>query len=71
MALIPALAAYSMDLIASMANTWPTKQIAQRQMVGVAAKYASPAGNSKCEFLQITWPQDDRQVGLIRTIRVK
>jgi integrase len=51
--------------------TWLTQQSAQRQIVGMAAEYASLAGNRKCEFLQLTWPQVDRQAGVIRTIRAK
>lgn len=50
---------------------WLTKQTNQRQIVGMAAEYASLAGNRKCEFLQLTWPQIDRQAGVIRTIRAK
>ena len=51
--------------------TWLTQQSAQRKIVGMAAEYASLAGNRKCEFLQLTWPQVDRQAGVIRTIRAK
>lgn len=51
--------------------TWLTQQTPQRQIVGMAAEYASLAGNRKCEFLQLTWPQVDRSAGLIRTIRAK
>jgi hypothetical protein len=47
--------------------TWLAKQTMQRQIVGMAAEYASLAGNRKCEFLQLTWPQVDRQAGVIRT----
>lgn len=50
---------------------WLTKQTPQRQIVGMAAEYASLAGNRKCEFLQLTWPQVDRKAGVIRTIRAK
>jgi integrase len=51
--------------------TWLAKQTMQRQIVGMAAEYASLAGNRICEFLQLTWPQVDRQAGVIRTIRAK
>jgi len=37
----------------------------------MAAEYASLAGNRKCEFLHLTWPQVDRTAGVIRTIRAK
>lgn len=50
---------------------WLKQQTAQRQIVGMAAEYASLAGNRKCEFLHLTWPQIDRQAGVIRTIRAK
>jgi integrase len=50
---------------------WLTQQTPQRQIVGMAAEYASLAGNRKCEFLHLTWPQIDRQAGVIRTIRAK
>lgn len=50
---------------------WIEKQTPQRQIIGMAAEYASLAGNRKCEFLQLTWPQIDRQAGIIRTIRAK
>jgi integrase len=50
---------------------WLAQQTPQRQIIGMAAEYASLAGNRKCEFLQLTWPQVDRAAGLIRTIRAK
>jgi len=50
---------------------WLTAQTPQRRIVGMAAEYASLAGNRKCEFLQLTWPQIDRAAGVIRTIRAK
>lgn len=51
--------------------SWLEKQTPQRRIVGMAAEYASLAGNRKCEFLQLTWPQIDRSSGVIRTIRAK
>lgn len=51
--------------------TWLTMQTPQRQIVGMAAEYASLAGSRKCEFLQLTWSQIDRESGEIRTIRAK
>lgn len=50
---------------------WLSRQSPQRQIVGMAAEYASLAGNRKCEFLNLTWQQVDRQAGVIRTIRAK
>lgn len=50
---------------------WLTKQTPQRRIIGMAAEYASLAGNRKVEFLPLTWPQIDRPARLIRTIRAK
>jgi integrase len=50
---------------------WLAQRTPQRQIVGMAAEYASLAGNRKCEFLQLTWPQIDREARVIRTIRAK
>ena len=51
--------------------SWLSKQAKQRRIVGMAAEYASLAGSRKCEFLQLTWSQIDREEGVIRTIRAK
>lgn len=59
------------ELILATYLTWLIQQTHQRQIVGMAAEYASLAGNRKCEFLQLTWPQIDRTNGVIRTIRAK
>lgn len=50
---------------------WVAQQTPQRQIIGMAAEYASLAGNRKVEFLPLTWPQVDRKAGEIRTIRAK
>lgn len=50
---------------------WVAQQTPQRQIIGLAAEYASLAGNRKVEFLPLTWPQVDRKAGEIRTIRAK
>lgn len=50
---------------------WVAQQTPQRRIIGMAAEYASLAGNRKIEFLPLTWPQVDRQAGIIRTIRAK
>lgn len=50
---------------------WLEKQTPQRRIVGMAAEYASLAGNRKCEFLPLTWPQIDRSTGVVRTFRAK
>lgn len=50
---------------------WLMVQTPQRRIVGMAAEYASLAGNRKVEFLPLTWPQIDRKAGIIRTIRAK
>ena len=50
---------------------WLTKQTPQRRIVGMAAEYASLAGNRTVEFLPLTWPQIDRTTAVIRTFRAK
>ena len=50
---------------------WMSKQTTQRQLIGMAAEYASLAGNRKCEFLNLTWPQVDRAARQIRVFRAK
>ncbi|MDP2367880.1 tyrosine-type recombinase/integrase [Rhodoferax sp.] len=51
--------------------TWMGQQTTQRKLIGMAAEYASLAGNRKCEFLKLTWPQVDREAKQIRIIRAK
>lgn len=50
---------------------WLDKQTPQRRIIGLAAEYASLAGNRKVEFLPLTWWQVDRDAGEIRTVRAK
>lgn len=50
---------------------WLSKQTPQRQVIGMAAEYASLAGNRQIEFRALTWPQVDRAAGVIRTFRAK
>lgn len=50
---------------------WLAKQTPQRRVIGMAAEYASLAGNRKVEFLPLTWPQVDRENKVIRTFRAK
>lgn len=50
---------------------WLAKQTPQRRVIGMAAEYASLAGNRKVEFLPLTWPQVDRNNMVIRTFRAK
>lgn len=50
---------------------WLGKQTPQRRIIGLAAEYASLAGNRKVEFLRLTWPQVDRVAGVVRTFRAK
>ena len=50
---------------------WLTNQTPQRQIIGMAAEFASLAGSRKCEFLNLTWPQVDQQAQVIRTVRAK
>lgn len=51
--------------------TWLAQQSAQRRVIGMAAEYASLAGNRQVEFLPLTWLQVDRKAGVIRTVRAK
>lgn len=50
---------------------WLAEQTPQRRIIGMAAEYASLAGNRKVEFLPLTWPQVDRAAGEIRVFRAK
>jgi integrase len=50
---------------------WIDQQTPQRRIIGLAADYASLAGNRRVEFLPLTWWQIDRKVGEIRTVRAK
>ena len=59
------------ELVLAKFLTWLTQQTPQRRIIGMAAEYASLAGNRKVEFLPLTWPQIDRNAGVIRTIRAK
>ncbi len=66
----PRIEAPAGELLASYL-AWLTQQTPQRRIIGMAAEYASLAGNRKVEFLHLTWPQIDRKAGVIRTIRAK
>lgn len=50
---------------------WLNEQTPQRRIIGMAAEYASLAGNRKVEFLDLVWPQIDKHAGEIRTKRAK
>ncbi len=50
---------------------WVAKQTPQRRIIGLAARYASLAGNRQAEFLDLVWPQVDEAAGLIRIKRAK
>lgn len=50
---------------------WLSNQTPQRQIIALAAEYASLAGNRQIEFLDLTWLQVDEKVGLIRLSRAK
>ena len=50
---------------------WARKQSPQRRIVTLAARYASLGGSRKAEFLDLAWPQVDRDAGQIRTKRAK
>lgn len=50
---------------------WLELQTPQRRIIGMAAEYASLAGNRKVEFLDLCWPQIDEAAGEVRTKRAK
>lgn len=50
---------------------WVGRQTPQRRIIGLAARYASLAGNRQVEFLPLTWLQVDRAAGVVRTVRAK
>lgn len=50
---------------------WLTRQTPQRQIIGMAAEYASLAGNRKAEFLALEWSHIDHTAGEIRLLRAK
>ena len=50
---------------------WLTRQTPQRQIIGMAAEYASLACSRKVEFLPLAWQQVDRVALEIRTTRAK
>lgn len=50
---------------------WLYKQTHQRQIIGMAAEFASLAGNRQIEFLDLVWPQIDEAQGVIRITRAK
>jgi integrase len=50
---------------------WVDQQTPQRRIVGLAAEYASLAGNRKAEFLDLAWPQVDDEAGIVRVKRAK
>lgn len=60
----------SAELLASFL-AWVGQQTPQRRIVGLAAEYASLAGNRKAEFLDLSWPQIDEAAGIIRIKRAK
>lgn len=50
---------------------WVGQQTPQRRIIGLAARYASLAGNRKVEFLDLAWPQVDDDAGVVRVKRAK
>jgi integrase len=50
---------------------WVACQTPQRRIIGLAAEYASLAGNRKAEFLDLSWPQVDEAAGVVRVKRAK
>ena len=43
----------------------------QRQKIGMMAEFAALAGNRRAEFLELTWPQVDEAMGVMRIQRAK
>lgn len=50
---------------------WLEKQTPQRRIIGMAAEFASLAGNRQIEFLPLSWQDIDREEEQIRLIRAK
>lgn len=50
---------------------WLTKQSAQRRVIALMAEFASLAGSRRIEFMALTLPQIDSEVGVIRLMRAK
>jgi integrase len=51
--------------------SWLAQQTPQRRIIGMAAEYASLAGNRQVEFRPLCWPQVDLEAGVIRVKRAK
>lgn len=51
--------------------SWLDTQTPQRRIIGMAAEYASLAGNRQIEFRDLVWPQIDEASGVIRVKRAK
>lgn len=50
---------------------WLAQQSPQRRVIALMARYAALSGSRRAEFLDLTWPQVDRQAGVVRTKRAK
>lgn len=50
---------------------WLSNQTPQRQIIALAAEYASLAGSRQIEFLDLTWGEVDFSQGVIRAQRAK
>ena len=51
--------------------SWLDEQTPQRQIIGMAAEYASLAGNRKVEFLRLEWSSVDLQKREVSLVRAK
>lgn len=58
------------DTVAAFA-LWLSTQNAQRRVLGLMAEFTALAGNRRVEFLDLSWPQVDRDAGVIRLKRAK
>ena len=67
----PKTAAPPSDELLQAFTDWMAKQSPQTRVVGMAAEFASLAGNRQVEFLALRWEQIDDDAGEIRIVRAK
>jgi integrase len=66
----PRTQAVEADVLEAFAG-WLAQQSPQRRVIALMARYAALSGSRRAEFLDLTWPQVDRQAGVVRTKRAK
>ena len=67
----PKTAAPPTDQLLQAFTDWMAKQSPQTRVVGMAAEFASLAGNRQIEFLPLEWEQVDDAAGEVRIVRAK